>query len=457
MTTQQRNALERMVEIFQMGSALPEDMDLDSPEMKAIIEMMPESQRNTFLAMAKDPDVRKMSEVFNRGLGNHWNAVYGAKDSGKKIIFIPFNFCPEILHAMDLVPVCVEVLNTMALNLEEGLEPYLDLSVERGLPESMCSAQRGVVGLMEAGLLDKPDLLVNGALGFCDTNYKIFEYMAEKFDIPVLYLDLPYDNDARALDYYAKGFKRVVKAIEEMTGAKLDPDRLREVVENTNKATELFMEINELKRHVPNPVPNYYNMHHTGTKLMLAGTSDAVEYYQTALDICKDRLKKGKHVLPEEKHRLLFMYNGFYFDSELYSWFQEEMGVTYLMDTLSFFDFIPCIDTSSVDSMLTGLAEDMFNIPMTRQLRAGWNMPGNWLEDVLHYAETYKADCMVFTGHAACKQAWGAYRLVADEVKKRLGIPSLRLEGDGWDARITSMEVIKEKFEEFFSMIDESK
>jgi hypothetical protein len=41
--------------------------------------------------------------------------------------------------------------------------------------------------------------------------------------------------------------------------------------------------------------------------------------------------------------------------------------------------------------------------------------------------------------------AWGAYRLVADEVKKQLGIPSLRLEGDGWDARITSMEVIKEE------------
>ena len=38
MTTQQRNALERMVETFQMGASMPEEMDLDSPEMKVLFE-----------------------------------------------------------------------------------------------------------------------------------------------------------------------------------------------------------------------------------------------------------------------------------------------------------------------------------------------------------------------------------------------------------------------------------
>jgi hypothetical protein len=154
-----------MVETFQMGAALPEELDLDSPEVKALMEMMTESRRNTFLAMARDPDVRKMSNVFNEGLGKYWNSVYTAKEMGKKVVFVPFNFSPEICFAMDLIPVCVEVLNTMALTLEEGIEPYLDLAVERGLPDTMCSAQRGIVGLLEAGVLDKPDLLMNGALG----------------------------------------------------------------------------------------------------------------------------------------------------------------------------------------------------------------------------------------------------------------------------------------------------
>ncbi len=453
MNTHQANAIERIVEAFEQGSMLPEEMDLESPEMKALIAMMPENRRNTFLAMAKDPDVRKMSAIFNGCLSKYWKNLLSARESGKKIVFTPFNFAPEIFHALDMVPVCVEILTTMGLTLEEGVEPYLDLAVERGLPDTMCSAQRGVIGLFEAGLLDKPDLLVNGALGSCDPNSKAFEYMAEKFDVPALYLDTPYYHDKRAIDYYANGYKKIVKALEEMTGNRLDPDRLREVVEHTNKASELFFEINELKRTVPNPVPNYYNMHHTGLKFMMVGTPDAVQYYETALAVCKDRLKKGKHVLPEEKIRVLFMYTGFYFDNEIYSWFQEEMGVTYLMDVISCFDFNPYIDTSSVDTMLYGLAEEMLNLPMTRQLKGSWDMPSNWLFDVLYYAETYKADCLVFTGHTACKQAWGVYRLVADEVKRQLGIPSLRLEGDGWDSRITPMSVIKEQFEDFFATL----
>ena len=121
---------------------------------------------------------------------------------------------------------------------------------------------------------------------------------------------------------------------------------------------------------------------------------------------------------------------------------------------LSCFDFNPIIDTTSVDSMLRGLAEEMFNLPMTRQLKGSWNMPANWLFDILYYAKTYQADCCVFSGHLACKQAWGVYRLIADEVKKQLGIPSLRLEGDGWDARITPMSTIKEQLKEFFATLE---
>ena len=55
--------------------------------------------------------------------------------------------------------------------------------------------------------------------------------MSEKFDIPALYLDIPFYSDERALDYYADGFKKAVANLEEVSGAKLDPDRLREVVE----------------------------------------------------------------------------------------------------------------------------------------------------------------------------------------------------------------------------------
>ena len=449
----QPHALERMIATFRMTSDLPEDLDLESSEVKLLLDSMDEPRRRMFLTMAKDPDVRKISNVFNRGMGNYWESVLTAKDNGKKVVFIPFNFSPEIFYALDMIPVGVEILDTMTMTLEEGIHPYLDLAVERGLPDTMCSAQRAVVGMLEAGVLGKPDLLVNGALGGCDPNTKVFEYMGEKFDIPTLFVDVPYYHDKRSFRYYTEGFKEVVRVLEEISGKKLDEDKLREVCSLSNQANELAMDITDLKRHVPNPVPNYYNMNHLATKLTKLGTQDAVDFYEVALDRCLDRFKHGKHVLPEERIRFMFMYTGFYFDNSFHAWFQEEKGVSYIMDLLIFADHTPYIDTRNMDTMLSGLAAVNMNLPMTRQLKGSHDMHGGWASDLLYYVEKYKADCIVFTGHAACKQVWGVYRVVADRIRKELGVPALRMEVDGWDSRITSMEVIQNQLEEFFETL----
>ena len=453
MSGRQKGAIDRMVELFEMSSSLPEDVDVNSPEVQAFVQTLPEFLQKGFRASTSDPDTRKMSLEFNKALRLYFHELRSAREAGKKIVFVPFNFGPEILYAMDMVPVCVEVLTSLAQGLEEGVTEYMDLAVERGLPETMCSTHKGVIGLLEAGQVDRPDLIIDGALGACDPNAKAMEYLSEKFDIPALCLDIPFYSDERALDYYAQGFKKVVRGLEELSGRRLDADRLREVVEYSNQASELFLEINELKRNRPNPVPNYYNQLHVGMKYFMIGKPEAVDFYRVALDVCKDRLKRGAGVSPEERIRAFFMYTAFYFDPTIFRWLQEEMGVTFLMDIIGCFDFNPFIDTSSVDSMLRGLAEEMMNLPMTRQLKGAWDMPTNWLDDTLYYARTYNADCCVFSGHLACKQAWGAFKLVSDAVRRRLGIPVLRLEGDGWDARITPMSAIKDRLEEFFATL----
>lgn len=402
-------------------------------------------------------DTQNVERNVYEELGGHWLRAATAKDDGKKVVWMPFNFSPEIMHALDIVPLTVEVLSSALAALPEGLPSFLDLAVEQGFPETMCSTQKGTIGLLEAGIIPKPDLIVNGAAGFCGPNLKGYEYMAHKFDIPIIFIDDPYYHDQRAYDYYVQGFKRIVSALEEMTGKKVDEDHLREVCELSNEARELYMEIAEMKRNVPNPVPNMYNMGHLGMRLMQVGTQGAVDFYKMMHAVCKERLKNGEHVKPEEKIRLYVLYTGFYFQISYLSWLEEEMGVTYLLDILQAYDFNPIIDTTSKETMIRDLAIASLNMPMARQLKGAWNGAAGWLEDTLYYVDTYKADCMLFTGHVACKQAWGAYRLVADEVRRRLGVPSLRLEADGWDPRVTPMSVIQEQLAEFFETVLENK
>ena len=130
-----KNAIDRIVELFEMSSSLPDDVDVNLPEVQAFVQTLPEYLQNSFKAGTADPDTRKMSQEFNKGLRVYFNKLQAAREEGKKIAFVPFNFGPEILYAMDMVPVCVEVLTSMAQGLEEGVTEYLEGPALRSIGE----------------------------------------------------------------------------------------------------------------------------------------------------------------------------------------------------------------------------------------------------------------------------------------------------------------------------------
>lgn len=49
----------------------------------------------------------------------------------------------------------------------------------------------------------------------------------------------------------------MITFIEKNTGAKYDVEKLREVVEETNKQYEIWAEVNELMRASPAPMPSF--------------------------------------------------------------------------------------------------------------------------------------------------------------------------------------------------------
>ena len=215
--------------------------------------------------------------------------------------------------------------------------------------------------------------------------------------------------------------------------------------------TELYHEINDLRRVEPCPVPNMYSFMSYGMKFTMVGRPEAVPFFQATLDSAKEKVKKGEGVLAEEKVRSLWIYTSIYFDPEFLGWL-DEIGMVLLTDVLGWFTTGP-INTSSTDTMIDGLAEEAFNFPMTRQMRGPWDAPCNWADDIVFLAKRFNADCCIFSGHLACKRTWGSFKLVSDLVKEEVGIPTLRLEADSWDKRITSTPIIKGKIEDFLDMI----
>jgi len=377
-------------------------------------------------------------------------------DGKRKVVIHPFNFPPEILHALGIAPVFIEMLSTMASTapneFPDNIFKYLDSGYEAGLPGTLCAGQLGGAGALLYGDWPRPDLILCAAPGFCDVNSKILEYTARTLDIPLLYVDMSPYQDERGLGYYQQSFREVISRLEELSGTKLDPGRLKEAAENTNRATELYNEIAGLQAAVPSPVPNSYITLNTSMKFMLGGRPEAIPVYESVLSTAKEKVAKGEGALEDEKIRCLMLYTSIYYDGEFHGWL-EDKGVSLIMDILSYFPLRP-VDTSSTEAIIEGFAEMAINYPMARQMKGPLSEPGGWDEDMVFLARKYKADCCVFSGNPACKRANGSLRLVSDRLKEEVGIPTLNLEADSWDRRVVGMATIKERVLDFLEAIE---
>ena len=70
--------------------------------------------------------------------------------------------------------------------------------------------------------------------------YQMFEQLT---DCPFYRLDAPVEDSREAYLYYAGELRRLIAFLEQQTGSRLDGDRLREVCEESNRASEALLEL----------------------------------------------------------------------------------------------------------------------------------------------------------------------------------------------------------------------
>jgi len=440
---QSPTAWESTAELMGGVAALP----YDAAALEALALALPPDAA-ALLSGFTNPKYIKMSiaglKIFNTAL----TSVLERRSQGSKVAFYCFSFPREILDAMGLAPMCTEAAGIVPV-LALGGENWIDSPINYGLPESICGGHKASVGIVLEGSEIKPDVIINAGPGSCDPNAKLHEFMAETWDIPLLNLDAPYYHDERSYRYYRREFRRMVERLEEIVGQKVDYDHLKEILDISNQSVELYWEIQELKKAKPYPLSNIYCVLVELMKYIWSGRPEALEYFEIARDTAKELIEKGEGAFDNQRCRSLWTYSGIYYDMGLFRWL-EDNGIVFLQDCFGWFPD-KVIDTTSVDTMLEGLADRTLNQPMTRQHKGAWDGPAGWAEDMVFLAKELDADCAIFCGNLACKQSWGALRLLTERLQQDAGIPTLRLETDILDKRVTPGDVVREQIEEFVS------
>jgi len=282
-------------------------------------------------------------------------------EQGKTFLANQFTNPVEILTAMDIHWYFHIQQLFAASGTGGGVHSTEDLEEadKLNIPRDCCTLIRLGHYLQVAGLYPIPTAYL-ALTEPCDSVagwHAAFMHHPDWRNIPVFAPDPPYHTDEKAIEYYAGQMREMVDFITEHTGKKMDMDRLREVVVETNKCYALWMEYNELRR--SSPVPHghilplscFFQINTLG-----AGDPRKTLWYQDMVADAEMRVRENKPEVPEQKIRV-FWYDipPFYFN-EIVEWLEQEWKAIIAMDMVSYCPY-DLVDTSTEDSMFQGLAK----------------------------------------------------------------------------------------------------
>jgi benzoyl-CoA reductase/2-hydroxyglutaryl-CoA dehydratase subunit BcrC/BadD/HgdB len=382
---------------------------------------------------------------------SHYEETFRAMDERhKKLGWYEFCLTPELFLAMDIIPFLGEAHpDALTRGTPEACWEYVDIAEAAGVPSELCVLDKVMYGAMLANEMPRADFIVTGSAP-CDSSrigYQMFEQLA---DCPVFRLDAPVEDSREAHLYYASEIRKLIGFLEEQTGTRLDPDRLREVCEESNRATEAFLEWFELRRARPCPQGSVVASSAYMAMATHLGTPELTRYLEFLCDDGAQAVAEGRGAVPDERHRVLWYNVPVTFDLGLHQWLEESFKVVVLMDQLACFCREDPIDTTSLDTMLLGLARRGLETTMSRLRVTGQKMNQQFLRDY----EDLSADCVVFPTGVGCKHVWGWLSLLREICRER-GIPICVFDLDWMDSRVRSIDSIRTTLEQFFTTVME--
>jgi benzoyl-CoA reductase/2-hydroxyglutaryl-CoA dehydratase subunit BcrC/BadD/HgdB len=368
------------------------------------------------------------------------STVLRAFDEDAKVVWTSWDTFPmELLAAFDVATFDL----VYGCNLLAGLDPkgcvdIMSRAESRGYSLDICSIYRLALGCYFQGYMPKADLLLSTS-DYCDGKTKTNQILAQHYGKEALMLDIPNEISQESVAYVSGQLQTIAHKLEEVSGHRLDLDRLRECIKAYNRARAAYGRLVEMGKAKPFPWDGFraYQLSQFGGN-MFSGTPFQEQLYQKIIEECEQRMAEGK-VLPEEFrvlwlawtpiqptniNEILRANKASVVTSELARVYWDEIDEKHPFEGMA----LRCLKNPYVGSI--------------EQRMAG----------VLQLAEEYAIDGAVHFSHLACRHANASFHLLEDALAKR-NIPFLVLDCDISDMRAYSAERTRLLLESFIELM----
>jgi benzoyl-CoA reductase/2-hydroxyglutaryl-CoA dehydratase subunit BcrC/BadD/HgdB len=349
-----------------------------------------------------------------------------------------YSFPMELLAAFDVAPFDFEV----ACNLPPGQDPKgcADIMAEaeaRGYSVDLCSFHRLALGCYFLGYLPKADLLLTTS-HFCDGKTKTNQILAQYYGKEAIMLDVPNEFSKESVAYVSGQLQTIAHKLEEVSGHRLDLDRLGECIRASNRARAAYARLAEMGKAKPFPWDGFRLCLLSIIGNTFSGTPFQEQLYQKIINECQQRMAEGK-VAPEE-FRVLWL-----------AWVPaqptnineilRQNKVSIVMAELARVYW----DEIDEKHPFEGMALRCLKNPYVGSVEQR-------LTGVLQLAEEYAIDGVVHFSSTACRHANASFRIIEDALAKR-NVPFLVLDGDMSDMRRYSAERTRSFLETFIEVM----
>lgn len=386
---------------------------------------------------AKKTNRLRSAALVGRAVDAFYAELRRAPEEGKKVAFcdgFPLPF--PILRAMDIAYFYGDAYSAMvaARHVEKRLQ---DIAEERGYLREVCSYTRSAMGCSlfpqeEAAtanplwLMPHPDFVVVSDPG-CSMLVNWGDDERRRFQVPMFVIQMPHlweDEDFdEAVTETVRQLKEFISFLEDVSGRRLNWERLKEIMAMVKKAATLRTEAMELCRAHPAPATFFDWAVSLGGINYLLGKPEGVEVYEQLKAEVKERVARKEGAVVGERYRL-------YWDG-IMCWPKlgvlaekfASLGACVVAGRYTHFGFYSEPEKIDPERPLESMAVNGV------ALHANHNL--EWLiENISRLCQEYAIDGLVFPAMRTCRPLAAPQLQIGDGVARKLGIPATFFEAD---------------------------
>ena len=377
--------------------------------------------------------------------------AWDAKQRGEKVGWCASNFPQEITTAMDINVVFPENMGA-AVGAKGGGLRMCQHAEDMGYSSDLCSYSRinfAYTDLKKCEELEIPfpDFLLC-CNNICNCMIKWYENLALELDIPLILIDIPHldamECDSDRVKYIRAQFDDCIAQLEEITGKKMDYDKLQSVMEVSQRSSRAWLKAVSYMQCEPSPFSGFDIFNNMAVACVGRGTVEAAEAFGALAEDYAALAAEGKSSFKgEEKYRILF--------EGIACW--ANLKFTY-----------KTLQTRGINltASIYGPAFSFLYSNLDELMAAYSYVPNsNCFEKELELRVTdainNKVDGAIFHMNRSCKHWSGNLYEMERQFKEKTGIPTVCFDGDQSDPRAFSEAQYETRVEALMEIMEENK